>query len=378
MRGIINVDTVKIGDMIMKRIFFAFKIAVLTVLVLAAVLLIIWAFISTGRIRTYQGENSLSEKFVMDINGAPNGFFINSRDTSNPVLLFVSSGPGTDDYVFTDKYKDMQLEDYFTVVYWDYRYMGIAYEGKADVEGITLNNLLDDAYAVTEYLKERFDKEKIYIMGFSGGTHIALREAKRHPENYIAYIGMAQCVTDSADNDTLIYNFMKDVFTRRSEDRNLKKLEGSVEHLEDGNVRCRDWYSYVYLLHDAGGGTIRDKSEFAGITWPIITCRCYTILEKINYVRGMKMYRTTPLAGELDDFDYRESITSLKVPAYFISGEYDYNCPWELVEEYCSILDAPGKAFYKIKDSAHSPLWENAAESMDVMKKIREMTENGR
>ena len=73
-------------------------------------LFLIWCIMSPGRIRTYDGKKSLSEKFVMNINGSPNGFFINSQDTGNPVLLFVSSGPGTDDYVFTDKYKDMKLE----------------------------------------------------------------------------------------------------------------------------------------------------------------------------------------------------------------------------------------------------------------------------
>ena len=377
MCGMINVDTVKIGDLIMNRFFNILKISTICILLLIVLFLVVWTLISTGKIRTYLEPNSLSEKFVMDINGAPNGFFINSKNIDNPVLLFVSSGPGTDDYVFTDKYKDMQLEEYFTVVYWDYRYMGIAYERSADVGGITLENLLNDTYTVTEYLKERFNKDKIYIMGFSGGTHIALREVERHPENYIAYIGMAQCVTDSPDNDTLIYNFMKDVFTRRGQGSNLKRLEASVDHIEDGSVRCKDWYEYVYLLHDAGGGTIRDKSEFTGITWPIITCRCYTLSEKIGYVSAMKMYRTAPLAEELDNFDYRNSITRLEVPAYFISGEYDYNCPWELVQEYCDELDAPDKAFYKIKDSAHSPLWENANDSMEVMKTIREMTENG-
>ncbi len=361
----------------MNRIFFYFKITALCAAALAVVILAIWALLSTGKIRTYSEPNSLSEKFVMDVNGAPNGFFINSRNLDNPVLLFVSSGPGTDDYVFTEKYGDMRLEEYYTVVYWDYRYMGIAYERNADVSGITLENLLNDTYTVTEYLKERFNKDRIYIMGFSGGTHIALREAKRNPENYIAYIGMAQCVTDSTDNDTLIYNFMKEVFTGRDQDGNLKRLKASVDHLEDGSVRCRDWYEYVYLLHDAGGGTIRNKSEFEGITWPIITCRCYTVPEKIGYIAGMKMYRTTPLSKELDDFDYRRSVTRLEIPAFFISGEYDYNCPWELAEEYCDKLDAPDKAFYKITDSAHSPLWENAKDSMDIMKQIRERTENG-
>ena len=252
--------------------------------------------------------------------------------------------------------------------------MGIAYDRNADISGITLENLLNDTFFVTEYLKERFHKDKIYIMGFSGGTHIALREVKRHPENYIAYIGMAQCVTDSPDNDTIMYNYMKDEFTRRGQDGNLKKLEASVDHIEGDLVRCKDWYEYVNLLHDAGGGTIRGKSEFEGIAWPIITCRCYTVFEKINYITAMKMYRTTPLSKEIDNFDYRKTITHLDIPAFFISGEYDYNCPWELVEEYCSVLDAPDRAFYKIKRSAHSPLWENAKDSMEIMKMIREMT----
>lgn len=352
-------------------------IIAICILMMPVVLLAVWAIMSPGRIRTYNEPNSLSEKFVMDINGAPNGFFINSKNTDNPVMLLVSSGPGTDDYVFTDKYRDMNLEDDFTVVYWDYRYMGIAYNGKADKESITLDNLLNDTYEVTEYLKQRFNKDKIYIMGFSGGTHIALREVQRHPENYYAYIGMAQCVTDSPENDTLMYNFMKCVFESKGDKKKLAKLEESVVHLDSGNIQCKDWFVYVNLLHEAGGGTIYNKTEFEGITWPIITCGCYTISEKIGYVRGMKMYRTTKLSEELDGFDYRQSITKLEVPAFFISGEYDYNCPWELVSDYCSVLDAPQTEFYKIPDAAHSPLWENPKVSCEVLRQIKEMTING-
>ena len=351
-------------------------VIVLIVLAVPVLLLLTWAIMSPGKIRTYKEHDSLSEKFVMDINGAPNGFFINSRDIKNPVLLLVSSGPGTDDYVFTDQYKDMHLEDDFTVVYWDYRWMCIAYDNTVRKDEIDLGNLLDDTHVVTEYLKDRFNKNKIYIMGFSGGTHIALREVQRHPENYHAYIGMAQCVTDSTENDTLIYNFMKDVFSKRSDKNKLAKLEAAVEKTEDGCVKCRNWYDYVMLLHDAGGGTIKDKSEFAGITWPIITAKCYTLKEKINYVRAMKMYRTTPLSKELDGFDYRQSITDLKVPAYFISGEYDYNCPWELVKDYNEKINAPDKGFFLIKDSAHSPLWENPEVTCKVLRDIKEKTKN--
>ncbi|MBR3143218.1 MAG: alpha/beta hydrolase, partial [Clostridiales bacterium] len=266
------------------------KIMIAAVIVLAVpvAVFVVWLLMSPGKIRQYSEPNSLSEKFIMDVNGAPNGFFINSKDLDNQVLLFVSSGPGTDDYVFTDKYKDMHLEDEFTVVYWDYRYMGIAYTDDIDIDSVNINNLLDDTYSVTEYLKERFNKDKIFIMGFSGGTKIALMEVQRHPENYHAYIGMAQCVTDSDENDTIMYSFMKNVFEERGDKRNLKKLEDSVMHLDSGNIQCKDWYEYVYLLHDSGGGTIYNRSEFEGVVWPILTCKCYTPSEKINYVTGMK------------------------------------------------------------------------------------------
>ena len=352
-------------------------IILLSVLISVILLLLVWVMISSGKIRSYDEPQSISEKFVMNINGAPNGFFINSRNSDNPVLLLVSSGPGTDDYVFTEKYKDMNLEDDFTVVYWDYRYMGIAYNSKADVDSIKIDNILDDTGAVTDYLKKRFGQDKIYIMGFSGGSHIALRETVLHPENYHAYIGMAQCVTDSEENDTIMYEFMRREFTQRGDTSRLKKLENAVTHLDSGNIKCKDWYVYVNLLHDAGGGTILNKSEFAGITWPIITCRCYTVKEKIGYVKGMKMYRRTKLAEELDNFDYRKSMTELKIPVFFISGEKDYNCPWELVKDYCEKIRAPQKGFYKISNSAHSPLWENPEETCRAMKQIKEMTLNG-
>jgi pimeloyl-ACP methyl ester carboxylesterase len=91
----------------------------------------------------------------------------------------------------------------------------------------------------------------------------------------------------------------------------------------------------------------------------------------------MKKYRTTPLCSELDDFNYRKSIIDIKIPVFFISGEYDYNCPWELVEDYCDQLNAPQKKFYKIRDSAHSPLWENVEETHKAMTEIKEMTLNG-
>lgn len=352
--------------------------------IIACILIMIAAFvlISSGKIESYKDDkgnvlpNSIAEKTIVNINGANNGLIIRGKSLDNPILLLVSSGPGTSDYFYNEAYPDMNLEDYYTVCYWDYRGMCLVYDANIDPNTITTQQILDDAKGITDYLKERFNKEKIYIMGFSGGTHIGLEATALYPEDYYAYIGMAQVVCSGADNDTLMYEFMEKTFTSRGDKGNLKKLYQSVEKLDDGRVECKDWASYVYLLHKAGGGTIKDKTEFTGIIIPIIKSHCYTVKEKINYIKGMKMYRTTPFCAQMKTRDYREYITELKVPAYFISGSYDYNCPWELVQKYCENIKAPDKDFALIDNAAHSPLWENARDSVDFLVQIRDKTIN--
>ena len=349
------------------------------ILLLIDFIFLLWMIISSGKIREYKDANgnvipgSISEKTIIEINGAKNGLFINGKDINNPVLLLISSGPGTDDYFLTERYPDMNIDDIFTIVYWDYRGMGIAYDSDINPGDITTELLLEDLDEVTEYCKKRFNKEKIYLMGFSGGTQICIRAAKEHPEDYYAYIGMAQVVTDSSERDLLMYNFMKDEFEKNNDTKRLKKLDENVE-FANGEIHCKDWRSFVMLVHDAGGGTIRGKSEFEGIDLPIMISHCYTIPEKINYIRGLKMYDRTTLEKENTDIDFREDFKEFEIPIYFISGEYDYNCPWPLAEDYSNVLTAPDKGFYKIKDAAHSSLWENTKDSFEVFEEIKEKT----
>lgn len=353
---------------------------VIGVLIFVIAFLLYFVIVSTGRIREYKDskgnslEGSISEKIKIDINGAQNGLFINGKNMDNPVLLFVSSGPGTDDYFLNEKYPAMHLEDEFTVCYFDYRGMGIVYDKDIDPASIDLSTLVEDTVAVTKYLMERFEKEKIYIMAYSGGTNIALKTIEKYPEYYYAYIAMAQVICQGEDNDTLIYQFMRDTFTKRGDKKSLNKLEQMVDKKDNGKVTCHNWYEFVALLHEAGGGTTMNESEFEGIVVPILRAHCYTLKEKLDYIKGMKMYRTTTLNQELENMDYRKTNLVFDIPVYFISGDHDYNCPWPLVEEYCDMIDAPRKEFYLIKNAAHSPLWEQPETCFEIMKNMKKET----
>lgn len=360
----------------MKNMLRYAELILLGVLIVAGIILWLLLWMSKGKIMPLRDaagniiEGSISQRCYTEINGVKNGMFIQGKNTDNPVLLLVSSGPGTPDYFLTEAYPKMNLADYYTICYWEYRGACLSYDSKADLKTITTEQLVSDTAEITRYLMERFHKDKIYIMGFSGGSYIALKTAAVHPELYEAYFGMAQMICQGPDNDTLIYNFMHSCFSEKKDTGRLKRLESLVTHLPNGQVMTNDWMRFCALLHEAGGGTIKDKTEFTSIVIPLLKSKCYTLGEKINYIRGLKAYSKTPLYQEMWENDFRKSLPSVDIPVYFLSGEYDYNCPWRLVQEYCEMLDAPVKGFYSFSDSAHSPLWEQPKETIEVLKNV--------
>ncbi len=74
-------------------------------------------------------------------------------------------------------------------------------------KAITSEQLISDTLEVTNYLRYRFGKEKIYLMGHSGGTFIGIQAAAQAPELYYAYIGIAQ-MSNQLESERLAYEYM--------------------------------------------------------------------------------------------------------------------------------------------------------------------------
>ena len=131
--------------------------------------------------------NSVSEKIHVSINGAQQGMFIKGKDAGNPVLLFLHGGTAMPEYFLTQNYPT-GLDDYFTVCWWDRRGAGLSYSPDIPPATMTLEQSISDTLAVTNYLRNRFHKDKIYLMGHSGGSLIGIQAAARASELYYAYV----------------------------------------------------------------------------------------------------------------------------------------------------------------------------------------------
>jgi hypothetical protein len=139
---------------------------VLACLLILVGVILFWSY--PGKPKPFVDENggplrgSISEKVFVNINGVKQGMFIKSKNAMNPVLLYLHGG--MPDYFLTKHYPT-GLEDYFTVVWWEQRGSGLSYSPNIPRETMTLEQMISDTLEVTNYVRRRFGKEKIYLMG---------------------------------------------------------------------------------------------------------------------------------------------------------------------------------------------------------------------
>lgn len=345
------------------------SIALTLLLVLFVILAGMLFFYSPGKVIPITDQNgkpvqgSISEKVYLKINGSRQGMFIKSRNPANPVMLYLHGG--MPDYFLTEKYPT-GLEEHFTMVWWEQRGSGMSYASDIQASAMTVEQMVSDTKELTRYLIRRFNKDKIYLMGHSGGTFIGIHAAAQYPELYDAYIGVAQ-MSDQLKSEVLAYEFMLNHYREKGEKSMVKKLEAAPVSLNNGIPeawrRLRD-----PAMHSLGIGTTRDmKSVISGIFIPSLKCREYTMKEKLNLWMGKSHSGISILWNHMVATNLSVKVPELKIPVYFMEGKYDYTCSYTEAKSYFMKLKAPMKGFYTFEQSAHSPLFEEPAKFRQVM-----------
>jgi pimeloyl-ACP methyl ester carboxylesterase len=344
-------------------IMFSILLACLLILV---VVLFTW---SPGKPKPFLDQNgipltgSISEKVFININGVKQGMFIQSKDATHPVLLYLHGG--LPEYFLTRQYPT-GLEDYFTVVWWEQRGSGISFSTDIPQETMTLEHMIADTLEVTKYLRHRFAKEKIYLMGHSGGTFIGIQAAERAPELYYAYIGVAQ-MSYQLKSERLAYEYMLKQFKENGNREMVRKLEKApvtmTDCTPDAYLALRD-----KAMHSLGIGTTHNmNSVITGIFLPSLTSRDYTLTEKVNIWRAKSRSGVSPLWDTILATDLSKKVPELHLPVYFLEGIYDYTCSYSEAKSYFEKLKAPLKGFYTFEKSAHSPLFEQPEKMLHIL-----------
>ncbi len=342
------------------------SIIVAVILIIVSVLLVL----SPGKPAPFVDQNgktipgSLSEKIFVNINGVEQGMFIKSKDVSHPVLLYLHGG--MPDYFLTRPYPT-GLEEDFTVVWWEQRGSGLSYHDDLYPGKITPEQLIADTISLTKTLRTRFGKEKIYLMGHSGGTFIGLQVAAQAPELYFAYIGQEQMV-NQLQSEYLAYQYMLEQFKANGNTRMVQKLDAAPVTMEGGTppgyLAVRD-----AAMHPLGIGTMHQMhSHITGVFLRSWMSRDYTLAEKVNTWRAKARSGASILWQPIITTDLSRKVTELAIPVYFFHGIYDYTISYPLAKSYFEKIKAPVKGFYTFEQSAHSPMFEEPEKMQQILR----------
>ncbi|WP_175989154.1 alpha/beta fold hydrolase [Bacillus sp. Marseille-Q1617] len=297
------------------------------------------------------------------IGGVSQSILIQGESIDRPVLLFIHVGPSMplpgvssrgQDYTIATTTKE--LVKHYILVFWDQRGTGKSYSADVSSESIHLEQFIRDAYELTQYLKKKFNRKKVFLAAHSFGSLIGIHLAKRFPEEYHSYVGISQIISWT-DNDRLALQWAKLEAEKRENIKAINELNDIgeppyTESYKQWSV-LRKWQTKFNSLIYKGDRL--KHPGFAKIMWRMISSQDYSLLDVYNTLyKSFKLTYTDTFIKDLPNINCRNSVQNLKIPVTFIHGMKDVHVFGSLVEEYVeSLIAEKGKKMIQLEKSAH-------------------------
>jgi pimeloyl-ACP methyl ester carboxylesterase len=358
------------GKIIIKKTGKAFAILIGCLIGLSIILFLMFLAVSPGKIEAFLDANgdvlkdSVSEIISLKIGGIEQKMIIRGRNRQNPVILFLHGGPGSTEFPFSEDLR-VVMENDFTICWWEQRGAGMSYSADIDPSTMTLEQLVSDTAELSNYLRNTFDQEKIFLMGHSWGTFLGMHVVQKYPDLFCAYIGIGQ-ISNQFESEKIAYDYMLEK-AREAKDKNLEKALLKFS-LVDENSLSMDYMAVRSTgMNKLGIGLMHNGKTMGHMIFEVLTCRVYTFQEKINWIIGSR-YSLEHLWAVVPVTDLNSTVPIVEIPVFIIQGKYDYQVSTTLAEHYFKNIDAPYKQFYVFENSAHSPCFEEPEKFIYIMK----------
>lgn len=300
--------------------------------------------------------NGIDEKIFVRINGQDQYVRIRGNDTSNPVILNLHGGPASPDTIFTYEFAQC-IRDDFTYVCWDQRGCGRTYykNKKIDFKNKTADfqQALKDVDAIVHYLCNRFQKDKLIILGHSYGSLLGIYYISAYPQKVEKYIGVGQSVSII---NTQRINYNELLVLCSSDQKKVDQLSKAYQRMQEHfsleslmNFQRLALPCFVENITDAKNSRLQFLLSSPELAFDDIRWLLQMLGTKGHYAKNKQLLDFTLTANTYD------AGLTFSVPMLFISGEHDKHCRVELLREYYDAITAPSKELVVLNKCGHSP-----------------------
>jgi pimeloyl-ACP methyl ester carboxylesterase len=255
------------------------------------------------------------------------------------------------------------------VVEWDQRGTGKTYASNdREIQRRTMNvaQMEHDTVEVVNYLRNRFHRKKIFVVGHSWGSVLGLWLAHEHAELIYAYVGVGQII-NTPQNDKVAYQNALQQARIRQNPEAVKDLE-SIAPFDPPDVDfrkgsiARRWEAQ--LLGPPASGA--DFTDPARLLTDLISSPDYTLVDDYSFIRGQSLSMNVLLPA-VSKLDLRQLGSDFRAPVFFFEGKYDPYCIPSLIWDYNQTIRAPQKEFVWFDNSGHFPFFEEPQKFSDEL-----------
>lgn len=268
----------------------------------------------------------MEKSLTPEIGGIRQFIDIKTDDTSKPVLLFLSGGPGSSMIRNADAFTQL-LKTRFTIVQWDQRDAGKTLQLNPSPVPPSVAQMQDDTLQVVNLLRKEFGQQKIYLLGSSWGNVLGFHVVKQHPELLHAYFAVNPVVSQRASELELLATLKAHFKDNAAASNELASVNPAFQSDED-LFYVRKWLFYKDGM--AAAGTEEFKKMFMqwSASW-------------------------SPVWKTVMTIDLRDSLRKADCPVYFFVGKNDIQTSASITRAYFDELQAPRKNLFLFERSGH-------------------------
>lgn len=302
-------------------------------------------------------DNKTILKEYVEINGAEQGIIVESLNQNKPLLLFLHGGPGFPAYPI-NKAHGVSLEQYFDVCYWDQRGTGMSYDAETAKKGVTVEQLIEDTIEVTNHLRNKYARDKVFLLGHSWGSYLGSLAAQKRPDLFYAYIGVGQ-IGSQLESEKEAYQYILKTARDRKDKRAVKQIENVT--FNENFYKNRSYGAIgTKFTEKYGGGFKREGYSNLERLKHVFSCANYTFNERINSFKGAVLGWQS-LGHVMAAADLAELVHELPLPVFILQGQHDYQTTYTQAKRFYDSIEASFKKMYTFENSAHTPFIEEQA-----------------
>jgi pimeloyl-ACP methyl ester carboxylesterase len=173
-------------------------------------------------------------------------------------------------------------------------------------------------------------------------------------------------MVDAVENDTRIYYHAIELAEEWGQTETVAQLQQNGPPPYPPETVIGKFGTFNNVLNDYMHAHAHGEGTGHNLMLDSLAAPEYGLQDKVTWLIGLaRTFRT--VYPQLNDLDFREQVTTLEVPVYFIAGRWDVNTDTPLAREYFELLDAPHKQWIWFENSAHTPSWDEPSHFVDVM-----------